>query len=69
MSERPVKYHWIITLQKPAGVGGINTVTRSGTVDATAGPTRSAVYDQIRKFVDQEVPELKGGNVMFWSLE
>jgi hypothetical protein len=61
-------YAWVITLQKPTP-RGMAVNTQYGVIQPDPGATRRGLFEQVRREIDQQFPELSGANVMFWSLE
>ncbi|MGW2326389.1 hypothetical protein ACWC5C_11540 [Streptomyces sp. NPDC001700] len=61
-------HHFVLTLQKPHRQGFV-TVTFTNTFTPRPDDTRADIYEVLLEEVAREKPELKGANVVFFSLE
>ncbi|MFJ8440103.1 hypothetical protein [Kitasatospora griseola] len=61
-------HSWLITLQYPTSCG-FTVATRHGTFVFPPGMSRDQAYIDLRDALARREPELRGGNVLFYSLE
>ncbi|MEW1754722.1 hypothetical protein [Streptomyces angustmyceticus] len=62
-------HHFVLTLQQQASSGGIVVATFANSCTPQPGQTRAEVYGDLLAAVGHDSPELKGANVLFFSLE
>ncbi len=62
-------HHFVLTLQQQVPDGAFAMVTFANGCTPQPGQTRADVYTDLLAAVTYEVPELKGANIIFFSLE
>ncbi|MET9725446.1 hypothetical protein [Streptomyces zaomyceticus] len=61
-------HHWVMTLEVPNGSGKAMT-TSNGTFTPAPGYTRANAFTDIYDGLIQRNPQLRGSNVVFFSIE